>query len=111
MKISQGDVYLADLNPVMDHEQACFRPVLVIQNNILNDNLNTVIIVPITANLQAKGLLTTFFLPSKISNLPKDSLALLFQIRTLDKARLKKKISNLPPSIFHKIKDQLKFVL
>ncbi len=110
MKISQADIYLAELNPVKGHEQAGYRPVLVIQNNILNKNLNTAVIVPITTNLKAKGLLTTFFLPAETSTLPKDSVALLFQIRTLDKKRLKKKISNLGPQVFLKLKEQLKFI-
>lgn len=49
--ICQGDIYFTDLNPIKGHEQAGFRPVLIMQNNILNKNLNTVIIAPITSNI------------------------------------------------------------
>jgi mRNA interferase MazF len=106
-QIKQGDIYLADLNPVKGHEQGGFRPVLVLQNDILNANLNTVIIAPITKNLSAKGYLTTFFLNKKISRLTHDSVALLYQIRTLDKERLKKPVSSLGAALFKDIKKQL----
>ncbi len=106
----QGDIYLANLNPVKGHEQAGFRPVLVMQNNILNTNLNTIIVAPITSNLKAKGKMTTYFLSQKISKLSKDSVVLLFQLRTLDKSRLKKKISNMGEALCLEIKKQLSFV-
>lgn len=110
MPIHQGDIYLADLSPVKGHEQAGFRPVLVMQNDILNANLNTVVIVPITANLNAKGKLTTYFLPRTISRLNQDSVVLLFQIRTIDKERLRKIIARLGRDEFVSIREQLKFV-
>ncbi|MCK5510557.1 type II toxin-antitoxin system PemK/MazF family toxin [Candidatus Parcubacteria bacterium] len=106
----QGDIYFANLSPVKGHEQAGFRPVLIMQNNILNNNLNTVIIAPITSNLKAKGKLTTYFLSKKISKLKNDSVILLFQIRTLDKNRLQKRISCLNKNDFFEIKSQLRFV-
>ena len=106
----QGDFYLANLNPVKGHEQAGCRPVLIMQNNILNNNLNTAIIAPITSNLMAKGKLTTYFLSKKISKLKNDSVILLFQIRTLDKKRLQKRISGLSKNDFLEIKSQLRFV-
>lgn len=104
--IKKGEIYLADLNPVKGHEQAGYRPVLVLQNNILNKNLKTVVIAPVTTNLKAKGFLTTYFLEKKISNLKFDSIALLFQIRTIDKSRLKRKISLLPPDEMKNIIQQ-----
>jgi len=110
MKINQGDIFLADLNPVKGHEQSGYRPVLVMQNDILNNNLTTVIIAPITSNLAAKGKLTTFFLPKEKSKLNVDSVVLLFQIRTLDKLRLRKKITTLGERDFVEIKEQLKFI-
>ncbi len=108
--IKQGDIYLANLNPVKGHEQSGFRPVIVLQNNILNKNLNTVIIAPITSNIKAKGKLTTYFLGKKDSNLKQDSVVLLFQIRTIDKDRLKEKVFNLDKKLFLEIKNQLSFV-
>ena len=110
MRIEQGGIFLADLNPVKSHEQAGFRPVIVMQNDILNQYLSTVIIAPITANLKAKGKLTTYFLSNNISKLDKDSVVLLFQIRTIDNDRLQKKISNLSKEEFLQIKNQCRFL-
>jgi mRNA interferase MazF len=110
MRIEQGDIFLADLNPVKGHEQAGFRPVLIMQNNVLNQHLSTVIIVPITANLKAKDKLTTYFLPKDTSQLDKDSVALLFQMRTIDKNRLQKKIASIDREIFLQIKNQCRFL-
>lgn len=109
MPIRQGDIYLADLNPAKGHARG-FRPVLVIQNDILNANLNTIVIVPITSNLNAKGKLTTYFLPKIVSGLNQDSVALLFQIRTIDKERLRKMITRLDRDEFIRIREQLKFI-
>lgn len=105
--IHQGALYWADLNPVKGHEQAGVRPVLILQNNILNDNLSTVLIAPITTNLKAKGFLTTYFVTRKESHLAHDSVILLYQIRTIDKARLQTKISQLTPALINDIKKQL----
>ena len=110
MQIKQGDIFLVDLNPVKGHEQSGSRPVLILQNNILNKNLNMVIVAPISANTKVKGLLTTYYLPRKISQLDKDSVILLFQIRTLDKICLKRKISNIGNNNFKLIKGQFKFI-
>ncbi|MBU4332552.1 type II toxin-antitoxin system PemK/MazF family toxin [Patescibacteria group bacterium] len=110
MTIHQGEIYLANLNPIKGHEQAGFRPVLILQNNILNKNLSTVIIAPITSNLKAKGRLTTYFLSKEISGLDRDSVVLLFQIRTLDKERLQKRVGILSKEEFREIKQQLRFI-
>ena len=110
MTIRQGDIFLADLNPIKGHEQAGYRPVLIMQNDSLNRNLNTAIIAPITSNLQAKGKLTTYFLSKKDSKLGKDSVVLLFQIRTLDIRRLQKKVICIKKENFLEIKRQLKFI-
>lgn len=110
MKINQGDIFLANLNPTKGHEQFSFRPILILQNNILNENLNTVIIAPITSNLIAKGFLTTYFLDKKTSKLKSDSLILLHQIRTIDKSRLKKKINNIGEQNVTNIKQQFEFI-
>lgn len=106
----QGAIYFADLNPVKGHEQAGFRPVLVLQNDILNKNLSTVVIAPITTNLRAKGYMTTYFLAKSVSELPRDSVILLYQIRTIDKMRLKRLVSVLSPVVMRQIKEQIAFV-
>lgn len=107
MEIKQGQIYLSDLNPVKGHEQAGYRPVLVIQNDILNHNLSTVIILPITSNLKHKENLTVYLLNKENSSMENDSLVLLFQIRTIDKLRLKKKIGEINQEEFYKIKRKL----
>lgn len=109
-QIKQGDIYFANLNPIRGHEQAGFRPVLVIQNDILNTNLSTVVIIPITKNLKAKGYLTTYFLDHKKSKLKFDSVALLYQIRTIDKLRLVKFVSRLSLEEIKTVKEQLALV-
>jgi len=101
---------MANLDPVKGHEQGGFRPVLVLQNDILNMNLSTVIIAPITKNMKAKGYLTTFFLDREISRLKFDGIALLYQIRTIDRSRLVKKVSSLDQVIFKSIKAQFSLI-
>ena len=108
--IKQGEIYLADLNPVKGHEQGGYRPVLVMQNNILNKHLNTAVIAPITTNLKAKGLMTTFFLDQKKSRLQHDSVVLIHQLRTIDKIRLKKKICSLNEFEIADIREQLSLI-
>ncbi len=106
-KIKQGDIFWADLNPVRGHEQAGCRPVLVLQNDLLNKNLNTIIIAPLTTNVSVKGFLTTYFFSAKQSKLNKDSIALLYQIRTIDKTRLQEKLSQLSEQQMREIKLQM----
>lgn len=109
--ITQGDIYLADLDPVKGHEQAGYRPVLIFQNDIFNRHLSTVIVVPFSSNMKAQGKFTTYFVPKKNSKLSQDSLLLLFQIKTLDKRRLKKKIGSLQTNEIQAIKTQLYYLL
>ena len=94
MIIKRGDIYYADLRPVVGSEQGGIRPVLVIQNDIGNKYSPTVIVCAITSRLDKAKLPTHIELDSKQYNLPKDSVCLLEQIRTLDKRRLQEKLSN-----------------
>lgn len=91
--IKRGDIYYADLSPVVGSEQGGVRPVLIIQNDIGNKYSPTVIVCAITSQLTKAKLPTHIELESTIYNLPKDSVCLLEQIRTLDKKRLKEKVS------------------
>lgn len=95
---------MADLNPVKGHEQAGLRPVVIMQNNILNPRLNTVVTIPLTTNMKIKGLMTTYFLEAKTAGINKDSIALLHHIRTVDKSRLIKKIGHVPPHNFMELR-------
>lgn len=105
--MKQGDIYTADLGPMEKHEQGGFRPVLIMQNDIMNKNLSTLVVAPLTSNLAAKDTLTTYFLPKTLSRLQKDSLILLYQIRAIGKTRLKKKVTSLSPKEFVQIRSQL----
>ena len=91
--IKRGDIYFADLSPVVGSEQGGTRPVLVIQNDVGNKYSPTVIVSAITSQLTKAKLPTHIELSSQGYNLPKDSVVLLEQIRTLDKRRLKEKIT------------------
>lgn len=86
---------MADLSPVVGSEQGGIRPVLIIQNDIGNKYSPTVIVTAITSQLTKAKLPTHVDLPSENFNLPKNSVALLEQIRTLDKRRLKTKVTTL----------------
>jgi len=104
---SRGDIYFADLNPVLGSEQGGFRPVLIIQNDIGNKYSPTVIVSAITSQIQKAKLPTHVELPVSISNLEKDSVILLEQIRTIDKRRLKKWVARLDKTIMNKVDEAL----
>jgi mRNA interferase MazF len=103
MTIRKGDVFFCNLDPTFGHEQRGTRPVVVLQNNIANDKLNTIMVAPLTSNLKARGYLLTVFVDAKSSGLPKDSVILLFQIRTLDKRRLERKMAHLDDTIMEQV--------
>lgn len=91
--IKRGEIYYADLSPVVGSEQGGIRPVLIIQNDIGNKYSPTVIIAAITSQLSKAKIPTHVELSAKEYNLAKDSVILLEQVRTIDKRRLKDKIS------------------
>lgn len=107
MVIRKGDVFFCNLDPTFGHEQAGTRPVVVLQNNIANDRLTTVMVAPLTSNLKAKGYLLTVFVEAKSSGLPKDSVILLFQVRTVDKRRLERRVAHLNDQIMQKVEEAL----
>jgi mRNA interferase MazF len=86
-QIKRGDMFFANLNPTIGSEQGDVRPVLVVQNNAGNTHSPTVVVVPITSNLYKKALPTHVELPQS-SGLESDSLALVEQIRTIDRTRM-----------------------
>jgi mRNA interferase MazF len=97
MNVKRGELYYADLSPVVGSEQGGIRPVLVVQNDIGNKYSPTIIAAAITSKINKAKLPTHIELPSSYG-LAKDSVILLEQIRTLDKRRLKERIGELPPS-------------
>ena len=90
--IKRGELYYADLSPVVGSEQGGMRPVLIIQNDIGNRYSPTVIAAAVTSQLNKAKLPTHIELKGGDYGLPKDSVILLEQIRTIDKRRLKEKI-------------------
>lgn len=95
LNVRRGEIYMADLSPVVGSEQGGVRPVLIIQNNVGNRYSPTVIVSAITSRLDKSKLPTHIELSAEKYHLPKDSVALLEQIRTLDKRRLREKITRL----------------
>ncbi len=106
-RIEQGRIYWVDFGSKKGHVQLGLRPALVIQSSILNEKLSTVTVIPITSNLNRKGLITTAFLPSKNSGLKFDSVALLFQITTIDKKYMQNKCGELTPFEYNVLRMRL----
>jgi|SRR5690554_3722176 len=109
--IKRGDVYFADLSPVVGSEQGGIRPVLVIQNDIGNRFSPTVIVAAITAQIQKAKLPTHVEINAKLYGFDRDSVILLEQIRTIDKQRLTDKITQLDDEMMGKVNDSLKISL
>ena len=107
MIIKRGDIYYADLRPVIGSEQGGIRPVLIIQNDTGNKHSPTVICAAITSKMNKAKLPTHVELDSKRCNIIKDSLILLEQLRTIDKRRLKEKICHLDNDILVKVDKAL----
>lgn len=95
MTIKRGELYYADLSPVVGSEQGGIRPVLVVQNDVGNKYSPTVIAAAVTSKINKAKLPTHIELPSESYGLARDSVILLEQIRTLDKRRLKERIGEL----------------
>ena len=93
--VKRGDIYFADLSPVVGSEQGGIRPVLVIQNNLGNHFSPTIIVAAVTAKMAKPKLPTHIGINSQETGIERDSVILLEQIRTIDKARLKEKVCHL----------------
>lgn len=105
--IKRGEIYFADLSPVVGSEQGGVRPVLVVQNDVGNKYSPTIIAAAITSQLEKAKLPTHIQLPAEKYGLPKNSIVLLEQIRTIDKKRLKEKIGELPVIEMTKVNEAL----
>ena len=103
MVIHRGDIYYADLRPVVGSEQGGVRPVLIIQNDIGNKHSPTVICAAITSQMNKAKLPTHVELDSSRYALVKDSVVLLEQLRTIDKKRLRDKVCHLDREILRKV--------
>ena len=107
MNIRRGEIYYADLSPVVGSEQGGIRPVLIVQNDIGNKYSPTVIAAAITSQKEKSKLPTHIALDANYTGLAKDSVVLLEQIRTIDKTRLKEKMGRLNTGSMKQINQAL----
>ena len=107
MTIHRGDIYYADLRPVVGSEQGGIRPVLIIQNDIGNRHSPTIICAAITSKMNKAKLPTHIELNASLYDMDKDSVVLLEQLRTIDKKRLKDKVCHLDGDVMDKIDKAL----
>ena len=107
MIIKRGDIYYADLSPVIGSEQGGLRPVLIIQNDVGNKYSPTVIAAAITSQINKTKLPTHIELYAENFGLAKHSVILLEQIRTIDKRRLKEKMGHLDEKLMDKVNDAI----
>lgn len=107
MTVHRGEIYYADLSPVVGSEQGGVRPVLIVQNDVGNKHSPTVIAAAITSQLDKARLPTHIPVSGTGCGLAKDSVVLLEQIRTLDKKRLKEKTGQLDTSAMSQVNNAL----
>ena len=111
MQVRRGDIYYADLSPVVGSEQGGIRPVLIIQNDTGNRHSPTVICAAITSRMNKAKLPTHVEINARQCQLVKNSVILLEQIRTIDKQRLKDLVCHLDKNIMTKVDEALKISL
>ena len=107
MTVKRGDIYYADLSPVIGSEQGGVRPVLIVQNDVGNKFSPTVIAAAITSQRDKTNLPTHIKVDADGCGLSKDSIVLLEQVRTIDKQRLKEKMGSLDTDAMNKIDKAL----
>ncbi len=107
MTVKRGDIFYADLSPVVGSEQGGLRPVLIVQNDVGNKYSPTVIAAAITSRLDKAKLPTHIDVYAEEFGLAKNSVVLLEQIRTLDKRRLREKMGHLDNLLMQKVNDAI----
>ena len=105
--VRRGDIYYADLSPVVGSEQGGIRPVLVIQNNIGNRHSPTIICAAITSKMNKAKLPTHIEISTRDYNIVKNSVILLEQIRTIDKQRLKEYVCHIDSAMGKKVDEAI----
>jgi len=106
--VRRGDIFYADLSPVIGSEQGGVRPVLVVQNDVGNKYSPTIIVAAITSQINKARLPTHIEIIAPEFGLPKDSVVLLEQIRTIDKKRLREKIGRFSEDLMRSVDEALK---
>lgn len=111
MEIRRGDIFFANLNPVIGSEQGGTRPVLVLQNDIGNRHSPTTIVAAVTSRIKKAKLPTHVELRRELSHLDKDSVVLLEQLRTIDRRRLKERVAHLDQETMRLVDSALEISL
>ena len=111
MVIKRGDIFYADLRPVVGSEQGGIRPVLIIQNDVGNRHSPTVICAAITSKMNKAKLPTHIEIDASAYGIEKDSVILLEQLRTIDKRRLKDMVCHLDSAMLDKVNHALEISL
>ena len=106
-EVKRGEVFYADLSPVVGSEQGGVRPVLIVQNDVGNRHSPTVIAAAITSKQDKTNLPTHIGIKAGTGGLTRDSVVLLEQVRTLDKRRLRERMGNLAPDDMNRINRAL----
>lgn len=106
-KIKRGDIFYADLNPVIGSEQGGVRPVLIVQNNVGNIHSPTLIVAAVTSRYETKAKLPTHVALDGVEGLKTPSLALLEQLRTIDRRRLRSFVGSVDESTVQEINRAL----
>lgn len=109
--VKKGEIYFADLSPVIGSEQGGVRPVLIVQNDIGNKYSPTVIVAAVTSRINKAKLPTHVEIPAEGNGLAKDSVVLLEQLRTIDKKRLREKIGRVDDKCLQKTNEALSISL
>lgn len=107
MNIKRGDIFYADLSPVVGSEQGGLRPVLIVQNDVGNRYSPTVIAAAITSQMTKTRLPTHIDVYAENFGLSRDSVILLEQIRTIDKRRLREKMGHIDDGLMQKVNDAI----
>jgi len=105
--VKKGDIYFADLSPVIGSEQGGIRPVLVVQNDVGNKYSPTIIVAAVTSQLNKAKLPTHVEIDAKDNGLSKKSVVLLEQLRTIDKKRLKERIGTIDDELLPNVNEAL----
>ena len=108
MQVKRGDIYYADLSPVVGSEQGGIRPVLIIQNDVGNRHSPTVICAAITSRMNKAKLPTHVEIDARNYHIVRNSVVLLEQIRTIDKQRLKDLVCHLDEEIMNKVDEAIR---
>jgi mRNA interferase MazF len=108
--MKQGDIYIANLNPSRGSEQRGQRPVVVVSGNAMNDHFGVVIVMPLSTKIK-KYAGCILLKRDKINNLKQDSEVITFQLRSVSKDRLTKKMGNISADQLHELKKKLLEIL